>query len=48
LAVNGAQPGGNESRNAAMGGTSIALPLDAGTFLTSKAQTFLLGFHYTF
>jgi len=29
LAVNGAQPGGNGAANAAMGGTSIALPLDA-------------------
>ncbi len=28
-AVNGAQPGGNGAANAAMGGTSIALPLDA-------------------
>ena len=29
LAVNGALPGGNGIKNAAMGGTSIALPLDA-------------------
>lgn len=28
-AVNGAQPGGNGAKNAAMGGASIALPLDA-------------------
>ena len=29
LAVNGALPGGNGIKNAAMGGASIALPLDA-------------------
>jgi long-chain fatty acid transport protein len=29
LAINGAQPGGNGIKNAAMGGASIALPLDA-------------------
>src|SRR5471030_3102642 len=28
-AINGAQPGGYGTRNAAMGGASIALPLDA-------------------
>ena len=29
LAINGALPGGNGVKNASMGGTSIALPLDA-------------------
>jgi len=37
LAINGAQLGGNGVRNAAMGGTSIALPLDANAAANNPA-----------
>src|SRR5262245_55840673 len=37
LAINGAQLGGSGVRNAAMGGTSIALPLDASAAANNPA-----------
>jgi long-chain fatty acid transport protein len=41
-AVNGAQPGGHGAANAAMGGTSVALPLDAEAAANNPAGLALL------